>query len=566
MSNDKWRFRAYDYFDFSHKDLPAKIGGYCDYHNHLGGVLPYQELYRLYNKHYSKTLKAYGEEWKDLTGAGAADGSNRFKSEIGLFLRTTYQLFCDKKKSYKFVEKQAAPMRGAHVAMLGVFYLFLFAAKVRIISKQTINSRDEISDLLKEYLRRCYVLHVSGEKVPVDCVKVAKRAFRNYVRATRYSPFDDGYVGRSAYLRLFDKAFGTNDYGKYALEWLWKEENTRYVEMSQPLSKIPAVAGDKKYEWCKWLLLSADHREYLAGEDNWNQQHWHTLVDALIKRKTYIGIDLAGPEGYRYLPDQTRKLVRFTLFKLRDKARQLKRNLTFRPHVGEGSSIVHLGPSLIEADPVAFVNDAMKYAFDNRNSRVKGVTSGFFDWLDRKHPNKRSFKVYKNQNLDDYVKAMSINNIDVFIDALEAVGYPEKFPNIIVRFGHVTHVTKDQAERMAKLDIHADVNLGSNLRTGSMTFLENLQDAKSRRAVFHDWNRDWSSLVDRGHGLINLLNAGVMVALGSDGQGAEETRMYSEYHLAEEYLKDHKIGNHWNKEKLNGYCKQLLTNAIMMRR
>lgn len=67
--------------------------------------------------------------------------------------------------------------------------------------------------------------------------------------------------------------------------------------------------------------------------------------------------------------------------------------------------------------------------------------------------------------------------------------------------------------------------------------------------MFGDWNKDWASLVDRGHGFGHLLTAGVKVALGSDGQGVEVTSIHTEYHLAEEYLKDLKIGKQIAEDK-----------------
>jgi hypothetical protein len=348
--------------------------------------------------------------------------------------------------------------------------------------------------------------------------------------------------------------------------------------MSQPQDKIPEGAKSKGYNWCKWLLLTANHREFLAGQTEFRSTYWKELVAALEIHPYYVGIDLAGPEGYWYKSANTKTLVKYLLPPLQKQAEIRQRkykvpNVVFRPHVGEGSSILDKGASLVELAPVAFLKGAIEGALRKRAKEgpVKGVTSDFLDWLDKDYVSRlgktgevRDFKIYKKKDLDLHVKKMSINNIQVFIDALRAAKYPGEFPNVIVRFGHVTHVTKEQAENMAELGIRADVNLGSNLRTGSLTFIEDLADAKRRRAVFGDWNKDWASLVDRGHGLQQLLKAGVKAALGSDGQGVEITSIETEYHLAEEYLKDLKIGKQIAGDKFWNYAIALIRNAREM--
>lgn len=69
---------------------------------------------------------------------------------------------------------------------------------------EALKEPDEIKNVLMKYLRKCYELlaEVGAKNLPDDCGRVARRAFMNYVRATRYTPFDDGYVGRSAYLKI----------------------------------------------------------------------------------------------------------------------------------------------------------------------------------------------------------------------------------------------------------------------------------------------------------------------------------------------------------------------------
>jgi hypothetical protein len=356
MSNGK--FKEYDYF----KGL-EKIG-YPDYHNHLGGVLSYNALEEFYLKHCENSKKTFGSECSELKRYDdnlSIVNFSEFKSGVGLFLRTTHHLLS---QGYDFTTERIAPERGAHVAMLGVFYLFLFAAKADIIKEgvepdvKAPKKPGDIKDVLMKYLGKCYELlsEVGAKKLPDDCGRVARRAFMNYVRATRYTPFDDGYVGRSAYLKIFSKDEGgkkeisVEEYGMESLRWLYKEEKTRYVEMSQPQKKIPEGSKEKAWNWCKWLLLTANHREILAGEKKFEKSYWSHLVKGLEVRRNFIGIDLAGPEGYSYKQGETKTLVKEVLQLLQKaaEARQKKYKIpyvVFRPHAGEGSSILDKGAS-----------------------------------------------------------------------------------------------------------------------------------------------------------------------------------------------------------------------------
>ena len=408
MPNGK--FQKYDYF----KGL-EKIG-YPDYHNHLGGVLPYKKLRDFYLENYSVSRTKYGYECSRLS-VGDKMNFKKFESGVGLFLRTTYHLLVEK---YDFTIRSSAPMRGAHAVMLSVFYLFLFAAKAGIINavdleyvEKTLQEPKDIEPLLKEYLSKCYIWLGSAKDVPRECKSVARRAFMNCVRATRYTPFDDGYVGRSAYLEIFDnkEKIGVEKYGMRSLEWLYKEEKTRYVEMSQSQKKIPKGARSKGYNWCKWLLLTANHREILAGKKEFRAPYWNKLVSALENDPHYVGIDLAGPEGYWYKSANTKTLVNHLLPLLQKQAETRQRKykapkVVFRPHVGEGSSVLDQGASLVELAPVAFLKGAIEGALRKRakDGPVKGVTSDFLDWLDKDYVSKlgktrevRDFKIYKRK-------------------------------------------------------------------------------------------------------------------------------------------------------------------------
>ena len=261
MTKRKGFFTEYHYFKGLGEGIP-----YHDYHNHFGGVLPYKNLYDLYIEYYNYTSDTFAKECKSLFCDELAVKFSRFKSEIGLFLRTTYHLLNEK---YDFTAQGNDPIRGAHVAMISVFCLFLFSGKAGILAKKDLDDLSQqllnpvqIKNELNKYLQKCYKWYAGTNTNPAGCMSVAKRAFMNYVRATRYTPFDDGYIGRSSYLKIFDKKrkFDVKQFGYRSMKWLYDEEGIRYVEMSQPKDKIPEAASYKETHWCKWLFLGNFHK------------------------------------------------------------------------------------------------------------------------------------------------------------------------------------------------------------------------------------------------------------------------------------------------------------------
>jgi predicted amidohydrolase YtcJ len=59
-------------------------------------------------------------------------------------------------------------------------------------------------------------------------------------------------------------------------------------------------------------------------------------------------------------------------------------------------------------------------------------------------------------------------NLELLLRTLETKGWSQGKDGIIIRFGHATHATAEQAQRMAALGIVAEVNLTSNRVTGAM--------------------------------------------------------------------------------------------------
>lgn len=151
--------------------------------------------------------------------------------------------------------------------------------------------------------------------------------------------------------------------------------------------------------------------------------------------------------------------------------------------------------------------------------------------------------------------AAPTGNIGMLLNAIAQVRrtHPDLDRYVVVRFGHVTHATRAQAERMASLHIEADVNLDSNLATGAWSFADmpdgaSLASKVARAAADPRTNfalndlpgfllpdPDDAAAVAGVFGtdpLKYLLMAHVRVMLGSDGEGVEHSSMPREYALA----------------------------------
>ena len=87
-----------------------------------------------------------------------------------------------------------------------------------------------------------------------------------------------------------------------------------------------------------------------------------------------------------------------------------------------------------------------------------------------KHYNRDGDRQLVNGEASHYSRARA--NLDAMLTSFEgialAMGSEKLPPEVVVRFGHATHTTPEQAVRMAKLGIIAEVNLASNVQTGSL--------------------------------------------------------------------------------------------------
>lgn len=124
---------------------------------------------------------------------------------------------------------------------------------------------------------------------------------------------------------------------------------------------------------------------------------------------------------------------------------------------------------------------------------------------------------------------------------------------IIFRFGHVTSISQAQAKLLKQLNIEADVNLSSNIATGSWPLSRAAREKilKAYRIPTHVLeyflngdNKKAPELFSH-HPLKWLLYNNVLTILGSDGPGVEHSSMDREYQMADALIK------YWNKTDAN---------------
>jgi hypothetical protein len=229
-------------------------------------------------------------------------------------------------------------------------------------------------------------------------------------------------------------------------------------------------AGDLTAEITEALgpgaLLAGDGMQRLATEMSHLPPSIRDAVMQMLRSPSMAGMDIAGPERHMFTGPGMQNLTR--LYRVLTLAHQATgRQYVLRPHVGEGYA-EHGTP------------DA-----DSPGSHADVVST-------------------------------ARHNIDSVLRALRRIRYqPDQ--GVTVRLGHVTHATEAQIRAMADLGVIAEVNLGSNLATGSITSLAE-------------------------HPLLMLLYHGVDVILSTDAGGVMRTDLDTEYGHAETMINEFRNG------------------------
>jgi hypothetical protein len=232
-------------------------------------------------------------------------------------------------------------------------------------------------------------------------------------------------------------------------------------------------------------------REKLFSDDNFKSE-LAKMKEQLQKRADVMGVDIAGPETARFdAKGQARFQEMYRM--LKEVAKQRGRSLVLRPHVGEGV-----------VDP----KDGEGYdSFDGKRNE-KGEAS-------------------------HYDRARS--NLDAMLDAIEAMKSELEPGLVTIRFGHSTHATAKQAERMAQLGIIAEVNLHSNVDTNVIDQTDPTTGKKATSERYQD------------HSLLSLIYFSMKhktggIILSTDAHSVMHTSMAEEYERAHRVIEEFLTG------------------------
>lgn len=201
-------------------------------------------------------------------------------------------------------------------------------------------------------------------------------------------------------------------------------------------------------------------------------------LERVARRGDVLGIDVASPEKE---PFTARGMKNFDEMYdlLKHAAQERGRPLVLRPHVGEGY------PEMPEG------------------------SHGF-----------HRYKVAREGGGPKHY-SLAAANLETLIAHLENRGYSAAQgakDGVIVRFGHATHLTQDQVQRIKDLGIYAEANLGSNKVTGALQ--------PNKAGEFFE-----------NHPLLSLMYHEVPTVLNTDAHGVMHTSLKQEYEQADRLIK-----------------------------
>lgn len=319
-------------------------------------------------------------------------------------------------------------------------------------------------------------------------------------------------------------------YDRYALDTIVRlaSDQIVYTEQSNSIKKLQSRFDPEQLDWLK-ARAKQERPELAKNLDQLELKHLAMITtnhfgardaetndvaegakerssavnfnDAMVqlrevmKRNDVVGMDVAGIEHYRF--DQVGKQRFQALFRaLYDVALAKGTTVVMRPHVGEGGIDTVPGES--------FSRDSRRQVTPDRSE------------------------------LTHYRRARE--NLDLLLQALEAVAvqYGGRIPpEISVRFGHAAHATSEQAARMKKLGVVAEVNLGSNYATGSVS--KNKGELAAGEEIPSGQDRSVLGSLD-DHSLGALIFNDVDIVLSTDGHEVMSTSLAQEYRLASAYI------------------------------
>lgn len=533
-----------------------KLTPFADFHNHWDGILPVDRLIALYREH-ARPLQEC-----ELPPRQAPPGPPNIYTEEWMFLRLSASILHHKGNPRN---GNQAPARGAHLMQYVVIYVWWTAYLEGIRDPQLNWAPAHYRDLWQSTLSVLGDLYTSLRNRDTSHLRpLAMHALRKYLRATKTAPFDDAFVARSSLLKLIPRSLVDAD----TVDYLVNIERIQYLQVSNPPDKINEpkqqidsfnAAHPDRQITVHWLALIASQRAFMDNPaypqyDNDAVGNDSAVAMAAINGDigggNVRGLDWAGPECQEFRLGPAISLVRETLTRMHQISAAQNRPVIFRPHVGEGSSLLEGGRSLIETEPEALINMVRACYLSLHDALQANQTPELVERLFGAHLTREvlrhrddSFQVLAGEAYQEAVRRAT-NNVGTLIEAISQYyrGAPPPNSDVKIRFGHVTHATDEHARLMRDLRIAADINLSSNLRTGALSYMQRLDEGDFYKEAFNNWNWNASALdgflTGHQHSIFRLCPAGVKVVLGSDGQGVEVSAMAYEYLLAQSLIGD----------------------------
>lgn len=259
------------------------------------------------------------------------------------------------------------------------------------------------------------------------------------------------------------------------------------------------------------------------------------VFDWLLKINDIVGVDVAGAESTCFTDEGMnvfKNLAKTVYYAAKERHRRdnVDNKLLVRVHVGEGAPVLEM-PLYEERDQACQAIEnfpVVKTALD---------TSGYRD-----RTNRPIHRIEATKNIDYLLNAIEELK-EQFLDI-------DKF--IIFRLGHLTHLTKELAQKAKQIGVHADVNLSSNISTSASTIDNSIIQQyfidKGIKANHTDGliatllkQRVPIQKILLDHGLKWLLYYHIPTLLGSDGSGLENSAS-----MNQEYFFARKLIEYWN--------------------
>ncbi len=352
---------------------------------------------------------------------------------------------------------------------------------------------------------------------------VAEEAARTALTATPETPFDGAYVVIDALVKTTwggparpgdtnqlaeQRAF--DDYTREAILRL-AETGTAYSEQSTGIKKLAGSVHPDR--------IDAVHRQLIAegklrpgqvdikmlgmiktghfgardpklpptGEPGTRSPADHQRDAATARHQAahpaVVGRDIGAPELYTF--DEVGKARYQADYRaLLTDAKRTGHVLVDRPHVGEG-------------------------AVDNEAGKPHHTDKG---------------RVIVGDEPAHYQRAR--DNLELLLTAAEGLRAEGVWnPTLVItRYGHAAHATPHQAARMRALGIIAEVNIGSNVATGSLSQTDGVRGERAAQPRYDD------------HALPSLIYYGTASVLSTDGPGVMSTTLKTEYARAHELI------------------------------